>query len=229
AAHGWDPNDGPVPEAPLTDPVLATTSGYAASKYVVEQILDRASHAGLETTSLRTGQLSGPHTTGAWNTTDWVPMLVKSSIALGALPTLDHTVDWIPIDTVAAAVTELVCSPARSSAPGLLNVVHPRPTAWARVFGAVNSALAAPLPVVPYTQWLAKLEALAASASGAQLEAVPAAKILPFFRALGAGPPVAFATHRFQEACVAVRGLVPVGTEHAQAWVAYWRAKGLIA
>ena len=44
----------------------------------------------METTALRTGQLCGPKATGAWNTTDWVPMMVKSSVAIGALPSLDH-------------------------------------------------------------------------------------------------------------------------------------------
>lgn len=57
----------------------------------------------------------------------------------------------------------------------------------------------------------------------------PAVKILDFFRALGDGPPVEFATDKLQKASAAVRGLGPVGAEHAQAWVAYWRAKGLFA
>ena len=36
-AHGCDPGAGPIPEAPLPDPSVATSSGYASSKYVVEQ------------------------------------------------------------------------------------------------------------------------------------------------------------------------------------------------
>lgn len=36
--HQWDPSNGLVPETPLPDPNLAAESGYAASKYVVEQV-----------------------------------------------------------------------------------------------------------------------------------------------------------------------------------------------
>lgn len=41
--------------------------------------------SGLHATSLRIGQIAGGHG-GAWATTDWFPIIVKSSIALGALP-----------------------------------------------------------------------------------------------------------------------------------------------
>ena len=38
AASGWDPLNGPVPERPLDNPRVAAGTGYAASKYVVEQV-----------------------------------------------------------------------------------------------------------------------------------------------------------------------------------------------
>lgn len=37
-AQGWDGSQGTVPEEPLPDPGAAAASGYAASKYVVEQV-----------------------------------------------------------------------------------------------------------------------------------------------------------------------------------------------
>ena len=43
--------------------------------------------SGLRSTSFRIGQISGGHPNGAWATTDWVPILVKSSLKLNALPT----------------------------------------------------------------------------------------------------------------------------------------------
>jgi len=42
--------------------------------------------SGLQVSSLRIGQISGGLPNGAWSTTDWLPILVKSSLALGALP-----------------------------------------------------------------------------------------------------------------------------------------------
>lgn len=81
-----------------------------------------------------------------------------------------QTEAWIPMDTVAGAVLNLVLS--RESPPDVLNVVHPRPARWTEVFGTINDALGAQLPFVPYAQWLAKLEALATNADNGQLEAV---------------------------------------------------------
>ena len=36
-ANLWDPAYGAVPEKPFDDPSVAATSGYAASKYVIEK------------------------------------------------------------------------------------------------------------------------------------------------------------------------------------------------
>jgi hypothetical protein len=50
------------------------------------QLLLEASQRGLQTTTFRIGQISGSSTNGAWAITDWVPILIKSSITLGCLP-----------------------------------------------------------------------------------------------------------------------------------------------
>lgn len=42
--------------------------------------------SGINGTSVRLGQIAGGAENGAWATSDWVPILVKSSIGLGALP-----------------------------------------------------------------------------------------------------------------------------------------------
>lgn len=38
--------------------------------------------------ALRMGQACGSKSTGAWGTTEWLPIMVKSSVALGCLPRL---------------------------------------------------------------------------------------------------------------------------------------------
>lgn len=40
----WDPLNGPVPETTLSDPSAATSNGYSASKYVVEQVGHTQAH-----------------------------------------------------------------------------------------------------------------------------------------------------------------------------------------
>jgi thioester reductase-like protein len=85
-AQSWPKAKGAFPEEPLDDPTWSVGGGYGESKYVAERLLVAARDHGLQTTSLRIGQISGSKAKGTWATTDWLPILVKSSIALGSLP-----------------------------------------------------------------------------------------------------------------------------------------------
>ena len=102
-AQGRYIKEGPVPETVLLDASMAVGNGYGESKYIVErvrcpvflsisntnnleQIVDVARQKGLEATSLRLGQVCGSETSGVWNTSDWTPAIVKSSVNLGMLP-----------------------------------------------------------------------------------------------------------------------------------------------
>ena len=102
SAQGWDKSKGAFPEEVQLDAGVAVGPGYGASKYVSERVRtcvivdhDLVSHlthaqilamSGLPVTSFRIGQITGGTPRGAWSTTDWVPIIVKSSVTLGALP-----------------------------------------------------------------------------------------------------------------------------------------------
>ena len=75
-----------VPEEPINDPSIPLDQGYGQSKYVSERVIVNATQAGLHATIVRVGQLSGVTTNGAWNTSENVPILFRSSIALGMIP-----------------------------------------------------------------------------------------------------------------------------------------------
>ena len=81
----WDPTTkGPVPEELIEDPsVCVNGGGYGQGKYVAERVL---AASGIQFSSMRVGQVSGGKPRGAWATTDWFPILVKTSLALGVLP-----------------------------------------------------------------------------------------------------------------------------------------------
>jgi len=73
-------------EEPLDDPATPLGGGYGESKWVGEQILYRASKTTpLRPIIVRVGQISGG-INGAWHTTDWVPIIAKSSATLGCFP-----------------------------------------------------------------------------------------------------------------------------------------------
>ncbi|KAG1770620.1 putative nonribosomal peptide synthetase [Suillus placidus] len=243
SALGWSPSQGPVPEKLFGDPAMAIGSGYGESKHVAEQIIARS---GLQATSLRVGQITGGPT-GAWATTDWVPILVKSSLALGSLLDLPGVVSWTPADRVAAAALDIALS--ETHVP-LVNVIHPRPVPWRTIFEGVRDALVAsgqtkhPLPLEPYSGWMQKLERRAQGAKEGDFNEVPALKILPFIRGFlqpqnaeivsgdaEAGNGLQLVTDK---ACslsstmhlLATRESERLGPSHAQAWVKYWKSKG---
>jgi thioester reductase-like protein len=78
----------PVHEGPV-DPEVAVGLGYGESKWVSEQILSIAAQkTTLRAVSVRVGQVAGGPK-GAWKTSEWFPLLVKSSIYLRCFPSLD--------------------------------------------------------------------------------------------------------------------------------------------
>jgi thioester reductase-like protein len=100
-AKSWDGRKGPFPEDVQYDAGVAVGLGYGESKYVCErvssQVLEGTIHltnaaikvlvnSKLPASSFRIGQISGGPPRGAWSTREWVPIIVKSSVSLGALP-----------------------------------------------------------------------------------------------------------------------------------------------
>lgn len=243
SAFGCDSSQGPVPEELLGDPSMAIGSGYGESKHVAEQIIARSD---LQATSLRVGQITGGPT-GAWAMTDWVPILVKSSLALGSLLDLPGVVSWTPADRVAAAILDVALSEMHVP---LVNVTHPRPVPWRTILEGVRDALVAsgqtkdPLPLEPYSGWMRKLERRACGAKERDFKEVPALKILPFLRGSlqpqnaetipgdgEAGNGLQFATNRACSLSSTMRLLSTretewLGPSHALAWVKYWKSKG---
>lgn len=74
-------------ELPEDDPSIALGQGYNESKWVAEKILYNAGmKSSLRPVVVRVGQISGSRINGAWNTSDWFPSIVKSSLGLGVLP-----------------------------------------------------------------------------------------------------------------------------------------------
>lgn len=76
-------------EVPQSDASVAHGLGYTESKWVAEQLIDCASNAsGFQALVVRVGQMCGGRG-GSWNTKEWVPALVRTSVALGAVPLLE--------------------------------------------------------------------------------------------------------------------------------------------
>ncbi|KAG6815733.1 hypothetical protein H0H87_011868 [Tephrocybe sp. NHM501043] len=174
SAQAWGTSRRPVPEN-VVDPQQALGGGYGEAKYVVERML---LYSGLQATSLRVGQISGGRPNGSWPTTEWLPIVVKSSVALGIIPDMGgkhdssskldfQVVSWLPADSVAATVLDVAMW--RKHLPPVLNVVHPRPVDYNvplnGIVKGIRELLGINLALVPYDQWLTTLEAQAEKAT----------------------------------------------------------------
>lgn len=130
----------------------------------------------------------------------------------------------------------------RTANVSVVNLVHPHPVPWSVIISSASSILN--VPVVPYSEWLAKLAGFSTS-SGRRDEAeaarrVPALRLLEFYQLMEAGAPgrpddevlmqKRFDTTQMIQASKALGspGLSSLGLEDVLRWIAYWRSKGVV-
>ena len=157
--------------------------------------------------------------------------------------------NWVPVDAIAKAYTELVLS-ENGKLPQLVNFVHPRDTAWEVILRGVKNAVDVDLPLVPVKTWIDKLRALSAAASAETLLEVvsqwsslqrffeefnfnqPALQLLAFFSEMipgderagfGSGA-VKFETSALEDACPTMRTLQSTAEDDVASWIKYWRS-----
>ncbi|KAI5121945.1 hypothetical protein M0805_002017 [Coniferiporia weirii] len=230
------------PEEHLARPDSALGTGYAESKWVSEQILQKASASTpLSTTVVRCGQMTGGPS-GAWNDHEWFPSLIKSSIALGKVPIMEgfQTVSWITAYDAAGAAVDML----HADAERVLNLVHPRPVTWTSVIRTFSRAF--DLQAVPYSEWFSALESvhtdLYADAPNADdVEKAhhdnPALRLLEFFRAalVNRGDNVEpmgipkLSCEKAIAASQAMRDARCIGEDNVNKWVASWRKTGFVS
>ncbi|KAF8899601.1 hypothetical protein CPB84DRAFT_1847624 [Gymnopilus junonius] len=243
SALSWDQSLGPYPEEVLMDAKYAVGQGYGESKYVTERIL---ATSGVNFTSLRIGQISGGGPRGAWATTDWLPILIKSSLALGRLPAANGVVSWIQMDAVSASVLDLVFFD--EAYPRAINVLHPKPVHWNDIMSHIADALAkekqtSPSPFVPFSEWISLLEDRAKSGSQEKdYSQVPAIKLHDFFNSMAkedaristsgqtdaeVGGMTKFSLENMHLVSETLTNVTPLTASEAQKWVGYWNEVGL--
>ncbi|KAJ3532134.1 hypothetical protein NM688_g7468 [Phlebia brevispora] len=222
----------------LIDATVSVGTGYSESKWVSEQILNRASkQTPLRTVAVRVGQLTGSSISGAWKPAEWVPALVRSSAYLKCLPVTNKQISWVSVDGAARALTEM-----RDSDIPNLHLGHPRPVPWSSVMDAAAKTLN--IPIVPYEQWFSLLKAsgegLSADSEVEMMRQNPALKILDFF---GNGLPSKDGTVPLEslglpaldmtEALKVAPSLAPeslplLSGGDANKWISYWKKVGFL-
>ncbi|KAI0830379.1 acetyl-CoA synthetase-like protein [Trametes gibbosa] len=218
------PGPNPAQETIDTEPALAVGAGYSESKWVTEHLFGLAAEkTGLQTTSVRVGQVSGDQRVGGWNATEWVAALVRASQRLGCIPLKEEELTWVAVDVVAAALQDMVDSNERA-----LHLVSPRPVQWNTIFQPIAERLG--LPTVPFGEWTAMLEHSAAKAAEAGPgvgEHDAAHSLIEFFKSEGmGGAAVPLSTAKAVRASKSLAEARPIGRGDALNYVEYWTKVG---
>ncbi|KAF9894710.1 hypothetical protein FE257_006600 [Aspergillus nanangensis] len=176
-----------IAEAPIPELEHAQGMGYARSKLVAERIVQAAAEqTGMVARVLRVGQIVGDTVHGRWNATEAIPLMLQTAATLKALPALDETPSWLPVDVVADAVLELagVVTSESSSAGGVYsqdsNVVfhlqNVKTFRWTEDLLPALKQSGLEFEVLPKRQWVERLR------RGEQdPKKNPAIKLLDFF------------------------------------------------
>lgn len=132
-------------------------NGYSDAKWCCERILDETLHrypSRFRTMTVRLGQIAGSKTSGYWNPMEHFGFLIKSSQTLGALPDVDGTVFWTPVNDIAGALSDLVLSD-RDPYP-VYHIENPVGQPWREVNAILADALGI-TKLIPFDEWMNKV------------------------------------------------------------------------
>jgi thioester reductase-like protein len=133
--------------------------GYKQSKWVAEQLIDRAQQRGLPTCTYRIGRIMGHSVTGInGNLSDFLCSLLKGCLQLGQYPLSDTPVNLVPVDYVSQA---LVCLGQSFSETGqwgkTLHLLNPHTIPWNHLCESLQRQ-GYQLQGVTIDRWLARLQ-----------------------------------------------------------------------
>ncbi|KAI4597969.1 Type I Iterative PKS [Pestalotiopsis sp. 9143b] len=135
--------------------------GYAEAKWGCERILDETLHKHPElfrAMTVRLGQIAGSSVSGYWNPMEHFGFLIKSSQTLNALPDVDGTVYWTPVNEIAGTLCDLVLS-NRDPHP-VYQIENPVGQPWTEVNAIIADALGIPKAnMIPLEEWTERVKA----------------------------------------------------------------------
>ena len=156
--------------------------GYAECKHLAEYILSTANELpGVPVSLHRVGQIAGPVTTpGIWNKEEWVYSLLKTSKSLGYFPRNIPEVDWIPVDTLASIILDIVHFTTQTTENLTYNIANPQRTTRSSLMNPILQHLGSDIKLVDLSEWIGMLEQIDGTDTS-ELMDKPALKVLDFF------------------------------------------------
>ncbi|SPO23347.1 related to alpha-aminoadipate reductase [Ustilago trichophora] len=214
--------------------------GYAHSKWIVENLCREASTligGGFQSVVMRIGQMVGDRSGGIWNETEAPPLMIKSAQTIGCLPDGLGDLYWLPVDVAGLIAAQLTTVPLREACE-LVHVVSEDALPWKTALETLAdpSNLGKSFEVVPYAQWVAKLEQ-----SDQNPTRNPTVKLIEHYRAMQRDQerndrkPARFDTTRLRKIFTSSpeeervsEGLAAYRPEYLTTTVAAWKSSGFL-
>ncbi|KAI1120472.1 acetyl-CoA synthetase-like protein [Nemania abortiva] len=174
-----------APEAPVEDALAALDIGYAESKLAAERILVTANRQICVPVSIvRVCQVGGPadENAGSWAEQPWLSALLRTSKTLGCVPTDVAPIDWVPVDTIAAIMKDVITAPSHEEIQ-VFNLYPPKPPSWQLLVDILRETYGI-REAIPMKEWTRKLRSIP-NPNGRDVAEMPALKILDYYEVLG--------------------------------------------
>jgi amino acid adenylation domain-containing protein/thioester reductase-like protein len=131
--------------------------GYSQSKWVAERLVTTLRDRGLPVVLYRPWIILGHSRTGVTHTTDYSCVLVKGCVQLGAGPSNDMALNFMPVDYVSRAIVHL--SRRQASFGRTFHFANPRTVKLRDIWQWVVD-YGFPFDVIPYEDWRERLRAV---------------------------------------------------------------------
>ncbi|KAF9257799.1 acetyl-CoA synthetase-like protein [Marasmius fiardii PR-910] len=219
-----------IPETSL-DARATDSFGYPEAKWVCEEVLQTASSmydALVRGSSVRIGQMTGPEGSGAWNETEHFPIICKSSQLIKALPDVQGSLSWMPVNRAASVICELLfCSRFQP----FYHMENPSRQSWGGILDNLSNILVkdseSPLPIIPFPEWVRRIRSFSDDPSQN-----PALKILHFiqhdFVRMAAGTVILNTNGSRADSPTMVKSTA-LERKHLEEYCGYWRSAKLLA
>ncbi len=144
-----------IPEATRLTATEIEPTGYVQSKWVAEEMMHNAAHAGLPVTIHRPGRISGHSRSGACGPGVGFWYFIRAMLQLGAVPDLASSdLTLAPVDYVARAIVALL---EHGESGATYHITNHSQTSIGEIVAAAQRA-GYPLKTVEFEAWLEDLE-----------------------------------------------------------------------
>ena len=147
----------PVKEDDPFDSYAGLTSGYILTRWVMDQMVRRASARGLPTALYRFTTVSGDTIGHRCDTGEIYWRLLRYCCKSGALPAGKRKVDMLPVDVAADMVLTIAASPACYGKA--YHICNPEPEPWS-VWENYLRRLGHQVETLPASEWISRLQKL---------------------------------------------------------------------